>query len=61
MNGMTGGIALCESRLIAAHLSRLRANEWTLSGVPCGASVFAEGGHTAPSTSLLGLVKQRHY
>ena len=61
MNGMTGGIALCDSRLITTHLSRLRANEWTLSGFPRGVSVFAEGSRTAPSTSLLGLVRQRHY
>ncbi len=61
MNGMTGGIALCDSRLIATHLSRLRANVWTLSGVLRGVSVVAEGGHTAPSTSLLGLVRQCHY
>ena len=61
MNVMTGGIALCDSRLIATHLSRLRANEWTLSGVPCGVSVFAEGGRTAPSTSFLGLMRPRHY
>jgi hypothetical protein len=61
MNGMTGGIALCDSRLISTHLSRLRANEWALSGVLRGVSVFAEGGHIAPSTSLLGLVRQRHY
>ena len=61
MNGMTGGIALCDSRLIATHLSRLRANEWALSGVPHGVSVFAEGGRTAPSTSFLGLMRPRHY
>ena len=61
MNGMTGGIALCDSRLIATHLSRLRANEWALSGVLRGVSVFAEGSHTAPSTSLLGLMRPRHY
>lgn len=61
MNGMTGGIALCDSRLIATHLSRLRANEWALSGVLRGVSVFAEGSHTAPSTSFLGLMRPRHY
>ena len=61
MNGMTGGIALCDSRLIATLLPRLRASEWTLSEVPHGVSVFAEGGRTAPSTSFLGLVRQRHY
>ena len=61
MNGMTGGIALCDGRLIAIRLPRLRANEWALSEVPHGASVFAEGGRTAPSTSFLGLVRARHY
>ena len=61
MNGMTGGIALCDSRLIATLPPRLRANEWALSEVLHSVSVFAEGGRTAPSTSLLGLVRPRHY
>jgi hypothetical protein len=61
MNGMTGGIALCDSRLIATLPPRLRANELALSEAPTGVSVFAEGGRTAPSTSFLGLVRARHY
>ena len=61
MNGMTGSIAMCDSRLIATLPPRLRASEWTLSGVLHGVSVFAEGGRTAPSTSFLSLVRPRHY
>jgi hypothetical protein len=61
MNGMTGGIALCDSRLIAILPSRLRASAWMLGGVPRSVSVFAAGGRTAPSTSYLGLTRQRHY
>ena len=41
--------------------TRLRANEWMLSGIPHGVSVFAEGSRTAPSLCLLGLMRQRHY
>jgi hypothetical protein len=61
MNGMTGSIAMCDSRLIATLPPRLRASEWTLSGVPHGVSVFAEGSRSAPSLSVLGLMRQRHY
>jgi hypothetical protein len=61
MSGMTGGIALCDSRLITILIPRLRASAWMLGEVPHGVSVFAEGGRTAPSTSFLGLVRPRHY
>ncbi len=61
MNGMTGGIALRDSRLIAMLPPRLRASAWMLGGFAPGVSVFAEGGRTAPSSSFLGLVRQRHY
>ena len=61
MNGMTGGIALCDSRLIATLPPRLRAYEWALSEFPHSASVFVAGGRIAPSTSFLRLMRQRHY
>jgi hypothetical protein len=61
MNGMTGGIALCDSRLITILLPRLCASAWMPGGFPHGVSVFAEGGCIAPSSSFLGLMRQRHY
>jgi hypothetical protein len=61
MNGMTGGIALCDSRLIATLPPRLRASAQAPGGFPTGVSVFAEGGRTAPSPSFLGFMSQRHY
>jgi hypothetical protein len=61
MSGMTGGVALCDSRLIAILPPRLRASAWAPSGFPCGVSAFAGGGRTAPSPYFLGLMRQRHY
>jgi hypothetical protein len=61
MNGMTGGIALCDSRLIASLPPRLRAGAWMLGGHPHGVSVFVEGTRNAPSISFFGLVRPRHY